>query len=486
MTKQNINFEDSTELYEAYILGACVYCPDIRRQFSGQLCVDSFSKKWVSHFSLPIYSAIYIALEVWRLKELEQTPTTTQNTTIIRPEALRSTLDLVATHYPAIIVEADIDVAVDYYTEILDTCDEWEARIVVGKSYTDWLVERRSKHTLTTYKNAKSENLLKALVDIREESNLSTKSTTMTFLDCESEDDDDIITRMALNVPSGAAHASGFENTINECLGGGFGKGEHVLFVAPSGGGKTVVACQIAANIALQQNTVLLVTTEQHPKELASRVLSNVCGISFDQIKNAGGNYKNYCNAEDYVRLKGSMNLLTPYLYFEDWSKPTGKTIATSLRDLVQKFKREHGDILDMVILDWIGGALGNPDTVDRSELTLIYKNAAAAMTDLAKDFSFAGVSLAQTSNEGAGKKIITEQHISTCRELHHTVTAGFGISAVRLMDTREGRSELSRLKTAGSTEVYDNRQTLNGFKCRKAQGKISSIYRDFAHQRFK
>lgn len=269
---------------------------------------------------------------------------------------------------------------------------------------------------------------------------------------------------------------------FNIALGGGLGKKEHILVCAPTGQGKTVFALQLAAHVAAGgPRHVLFISTEQNHTELEPRIIScqscdtsaGMTPISFDEIKD--GVNKTLANRtlnDDQVNtVKAIQASLRPFLHMVDWKG--GQKSINDLQALVQKAKKVYGQV-DVVILDWIGAALGEGVT-DSDKKRNLYYLAAEKMKNIAAEENVATISMAQTTKDGFNKPMITEEHLAECKSLHWQATAAFGISALR--DKLNEGSE--------SQGTYKDVQWMNAFKSRKSKSIIFKIQRDFDHQRF-
>ena len=255
----------------------------------------------------------------------------------------------------------------------------------------------------------------------------------------------------------------------DDSLDGGFGKGEFTLVIAPSGGGKTTFGCQLAATFGLQGHKVLFITTEQPPSELQPRIVSNVCGIQYKRIR--GGVQQCALSLEERGRYEKICVSLGANLHFADWSKSRSRSIQTDLRAEVERFVAKHGRV-DVVIFDWIGGALGIGLGKDQHALRLAFQDTGDALAAIARELGVVVIGFGQAAiGSTRGKKRIDQDDIAECKSLGRSATNVIGISALRDETDDDGPS-------------YSQFQYLFVSKARKSAGGCRRFRRQFEFQR--
>lgn len=251
---------------------------------------------------------------------------------------------------------------------------------------------------------------------------------------------------------------------------GGFGRGEHALFIAPSGCGKTVMACQLASTWASIGKRGLLISTEQRHDELEPRIVAAQAKIPFRVISD-GIVFDKLTEAQKKKLMEVHRNL-KDRLFIENWQDDTTRSIRTDLEALYKKVSNKAGADLDFIILDWIGGALGDGHS-DPGAKRLVFQDTAKFMADIAVRLNIVTVSFAQATHDAENKQTIKPAHIAECKSLHNNANWAFGITALREDDTSEGPG------------VLKNDQFLSMLKGRKAQIQRVRILRNFEYQRF-
>lgn len=273
---------------------------------------------------------------------------------------------------------------------------------------------------------------------------------------------------------------------LNEVLGGGFGKGEYVLAVLPSGGGKTVLSCQIATELALLNRHVLLISTEQKPEDLMPRIFTSMSYVlaptpddrlKFKDIKDIPMKrlYPSLRPAQQAI-VDRIRKALGPYLHMDKWDSEQGSVGFVEQRLLhYNKLLAEKGEKgIDMLILDWIGS------TIQRGagdNLRFLMLDASDEMFRLAEKHKVACLATCQANDEANGVRLIKAKHIAESKGILRPATAAFGIS------TMEARLEKGEHVDGAST--FSTKQVLNCFKTRKGEAQWRDIIRNFAFQRF-
>jgi replicative DNA helicase len=247
---------------------------------------------------------------------------------------------------------------------------------------------------------------------------------------------------------------------LNESLGGGFRRGEHSMFVVPSGGGKTVMACQILADMASACKNVLFVSTEESLADLWPRVLSSMScctstRIPYQRVKGRP-KFRTYL-PDTLIKLAESiMNQIKHHMLFADW---TGKREAKKnltpknynidmidgeIKKASEKFAKQ-GEKLDIVILDWLGATL--QDGIPANEVRYVYAAAAKKMSEVARAYNVATISMVQATGKGSDKAKLDHNDIAECHSLHHLAVACIGISHLKQKDTGEGSAAMEAFK---------------------------------------
>ena len=266
---------------------------------------------------------------------------------------------------------------------------------------------------------------------------------------------------------------------LSTALGGGFAKGEHTLLAATTGGGKTVMAMQMASSWAIAGHNVIFVTTEQPPNQLMNRAYSNVCNIPHNFFTERD----DICpNTHLPVRVTTDGNWLSAIqtfretirdrLVFFDWSG-TRKTIVTDLAASITKLNRNprYADwVPDILIFDWIGASLERG--VNSDGIRHLYNNVASELKHIAVAQNLCVFSFAQLNKTMAkNKQRCDHTMLNECKSLPDQCANALYISSIQTSN-EEG-------------SPFTRGQFMNVAKSRFGAGDNIKILRDFEYQRF-
>lgn len=460
-------WKESPEMFEKYVLVAINNNKKLWYALSKHLCKNKFGT-WVNEFESTSVYILYRAMFFWR-----EMTSGAEFSPISEGGLLSALVMLTKNERPILSLDKVKDI-VDLHKSITSAIYVDEAITIVKDTWRAWLTNKKTLNVVTDWRRTGGSDpteMLEGAASIKKDISATDNEEDAVFwsMDMLEASSEQIIERMPLS--------SDFKS-MNLNLGGGLGKREHVLVIAPTGGGKTIFACQLAADLALAQRGVLLISTEQHPRELYPRVISNLTykmgtPVMYKIIKDGFDEKAMSMLTSDQIAACKQASKAIPGLEIGNWTG--GKTIAdipAFLSQVEQKLKAK-GFTLDVIILDWIGGALTD-NVADPQKKRLLMMEAADFMKRLALERNIATVSLAQTSAKGIDVHKVTEQHLGECKTMHQQATAAFGISAVRVnSDANE------------DSDSYETRQHCYGFKTRKGKGTYYTIKRNFDYQRF-
>jgi archaellum biogenesis ATPase FlaH len=271
--------------------------------------------------------------------------------------------------------------------------------------------------------------------------------------------------------PNGATIDSGIPAV--DAVTGGFGFGDLVLVIGVTGVGKTVLACQLATTFALGGHPGMLVTTEQAKEELEPRIYSNFCDIPFDRIKD-GVDFEKL-STDQQTAIEGLEARLNGKLEIADWGRERSKSIVHDLQGEVRGFKDQHSAPPQWLILDWIGGALGDVARNKLSETRQRYENAAVNLARIAREENIVLIAFTQASVDAAkNNPRIDASCAAECKTMESSATTVIGIS---------GLEEDLKLVEGGALP-YRARQYLWVSKSDRGTGLIA-VARRFENQRF-
>ncbi len=475
--------KDNPEKYERLFLAYLDKDSLFFNAVSPLLCKSPRKKIPINHFSFPAHYALYKAIESW--KEILNDADLDFNTQLTE-NSLRDILTELSKDMQSGVNESDFDDVVSAYKEV-DSYALSDIVPLVEPTWREWLRERNARVWSKKLAKTNSSDIIEEYKD----SDNAIASASNEDLSCEFYFDIDLKEQTVERINLGSSFRE-----LSRCLGGGLGRKEHVIFAAPTGGGKTVMACQLAGTLARLNNStkeekrsyILYITTEQPPSELIPRIVScvgtyNDVTIPFDLIKD-GGDVRSSLNSSQIERIRELNETIRPYLFFEDWG--VGVNASASVKGMiegtVQKYLKKTKGRLNVVILDWLGAALG--ENIENSDSRRSrYIEAADCMARVAKTYNLACVSLVQTSVDAVKnrKAPIGPEDLAECKTVHYQATAAFGISAITPAKQKDDNDKDENTASAS----YLTEQWINCFKSRKSQGTCWGVTREFQYQRF-
>ena len=401
-------------------------------------------------------------------------------------EALRSVLEMAADKGDLCTVDEIPEVVALYsvYYNDATTAAGWFSSAKMAFPF--WLSMSRSKHVST----GSVDFTLDELIESAEKQSDSVSTTS----------DDDIVLygkHVRAVKPKNSISLSGFPILSSKI--GNFRYGNGYLFQAPSGGGKTVMACQLVHEFVSQGLKGVLITTEQGFDELEPRFISMACSIN---IKHPGleqgvdPDLLQLDKADPSIntRFREWENIAKEMFVVYPWEGDNSQSIHTDLEATIRKTTKLLGQAPQFVILDWIGGALGSD--VNPEFLRVAYQKAANAFAASAKKHKFIGCAFAQT----VGSKHLFKLDASTlgeCKTMHIKYCSLIGITAIENLDKVGEEKEtinaagkkVTQTNTKNSKTVkdmYRNEQFFDISKARFGKPGRIAIIREFEFQRFR
>lgn len=475
--------QEHPEAYEQYMLVAFDSDEEFYRLVLPFLCVDNSSvyKPNTNNFESAVHYGLFLALKEWHQKIEEGGQPFTQ----INEAGLRTSLWILAHSPRPVVTDDNIDAYMHLWQQLKATITLADANATVMPTWKDWLISQKSKHfAKNTLRTDGQDAAARTKAHDQEISEIQ---------NAEAEDYFDTLKSMLAAEDEGNKEhfpmTPSVWSQLNESLGGGFCRGDHTLFVVPSGGGKTVMACQIMVEMAYSGKNVLFISTEESLGALWPRMLSSMSygtptRIPYKRVKGKP-KFSRYL-PERLVRLANEIvDRVDEHMYFADWTgtkeakkKMTPKNynidmIDGEIKRACAKFAK-RGETLDLVILDWLGATLGNG--VPSNELRHVYAEAAKRMRDVARVYGVATISMVQATGKGSDKAKIDHNDIAECHSLHQLAAAGIGISHLAQKNAGDDNS---------TSKAYKEVQCFNVFKSRHGEPITFWMRENFDFMRF-
>lgn len=448
--------------FERAIIARVLEEPEKSGTFLTMLCGAPIEGNLLHEFSSRHRNLIFLCLKSWN--DIVSNPSTLKEITWDLMSVLYKEQVVKFPHLGSTIEEAQIK-------------QEWEAiksapeemKIICQQSaiFTFWLSRRRMQLLMQTA----GKNPTKKLLDQMQQA----VSTASSASNDHEKRKFDLIDFSELDVTSASSLKlmSTGEPELDRILDGGFYHGGAYMFLAPTGGGKTVVASQMALNAAgLSAKNVLFITTEDKPKVLKMRMCSNWCDIPYDHIIKKGRVDLEDLRPTQRNRYTSLMEILSNKIDFVDWSS---SALATrDLPILLDKYAQAKGYNPEFVVFDWIGGA------TDKSNLNffrLQYQQQADYLAEFADTSQSVVFFTAQASPSAYKNKIVSGEDAAENKTLQARCFGTLGLSALKRRDLGDESSVQN---------TYEERQYISATKLRHGSGGTRAVMRDFRFQRLK
>lgn len=209
--------------------------------------------------------------------------------------------------------------------------------------------------------------------------------------------DDDVIER----IPTGM-------EMLDTCLGGGLGRTEMGVVVAPPGRGKTTTLVSIGGAAIENGYNVLHVSLENNDKQILRNYDLRLLKKDMDYIRDNVD--KSIAAMFNIKRYRHGKVIVKKY--------PTKSVTVTTIRNLLDQLKMVKGFIPDVLIVDY--GAILKPSinySEKRTSIEGIYEDLRA----IADDYNLALWTAAQGNRGALSKKIVTMADLAECFAIGNT-----------------------------------------------------------------
>ena len=457
-----------TDWFEETVLSSIIYDPSFYSRIANVLCINPENQKYIGEFHKDLDNEIYRAVDEYYRHLGGANP---------KPIHVRFAIALLEgmANKGEIIDVDEVEMAMERLAEVRKAYVGPSSISIASGGFAHWLTKVRTVRIMqegTATDNWSSAELL-------------TRVQTVSGVIKRTEDKQTVfkfgegLAQVQVDVQR---YSTGLHR-FDQAMGGGLARKESTLFVAPPSAGKTILGLQLGFTLAMDSKLkVLYITTEQPHDELELRILSNFCSIRFELIKDGFSKERmtTKSQVECYTRL---MDELPDRMSIKDWKEDRSKSVLTDLDSEIKRFQDDNGG-LDVIILDWIGGALGQNLLNDPGAIRHVYQLTADRVSDIAGDTDLVGkrgvvsIAFAQAHPSlSVNKKMVDASCISECKSMHRNYTNGAGITA--LLD-----QAFIDAGDSGGNPIYSKIQNFYGFKGRKAVGGCSPFRREYQYQR--
>ena len=444
------------EWFALQILGCLINSPAFYETVKGQLCVDQKTREFAADFRDHLDNAVFRIIQDYYALALGTDRET------ISEEFARGLLQSLAMEYkpgaPMLLGPEMVNEALMRFNAARKVRPD-EALPLMTTGFNYWLKKHRVFRTIRTMTSLNSwhpSDLVEALRDGTNAVDAIAGEDTAKPFGAGLDDVGDDIPRVSTGL-----------RCLDNPLGGGLARGEFSLFIAGTGVGKTVMATQLAAHFATMGLRGLLITTEERRKDLELRMVSNRANIPYKRIQARFD--PALLQPIELERYRAVRLALDNHLTIVEWLGDRSRSVGQNLESEVRK-----AGAIDFVILDWIGGALGET----KPELVrLAYQAAADKLADIARAHNLICIGLAQAHpTQSRNKAKVDSTMLCECKTMGQRATNIIGISGLEQIVEDGCESE----------RIYQDRQFFFISKCRKSKGGLKPFIRDFDYQRLR
>jgi hypothetical protein len=137
--------------------------------------------------------------------------------------------------------------------------------------------------------------------------------------------------------------------TFNRVTNGGVERKTLNCAMASTGGGKSLLMCDFAANYALQGYNVLYITLEMAEEKISQRIDANLLNISMSEFKSLKNSISKTEFADKVSKLKTSTTGRIKIKEYPNFGAHVG-----NFRYLLREYKTKHNFIPDILIVDYM------------------------------------------------------------------------------------------------------------------------------------
>ena len=252
-------------------------------------------------------------------------------------------------------------------------------------------------------------------------------------------------------------------------------KGDAWLVFALPGGGKTNLACQTMSFSAAEGRQVMYVSTEVDKATIMLRGCAAKEETSYSALKTLIGSGPDGTSNHPQAKVFDAWcERVDPYLAIMDYREITGVDYREKYQRMLDAFYKARGQAPDLVIWDWIGGALdsGYSDSWQKREA---YNGVAMMMVRSADELQNQTMVLAQAAKETKNKSNLHESDTQDSKSLCDGMEGVAGITGI----------QESGDMTTTDRAVYKDQQQLVVCKCRDEEARSISVIRRFDMARF-
>ena len=223
---------------------------------------------------------------------------------------------------------------------------------------------------------------------------------------------------------------------FNKTTKGGFVTKSTVMFLAPTGVGKSLVLCHFASSFLMQGKNVLYITMEMSEEKIAERIDANLLDIPINELEIV--DRTGYMNRINRLKTKSVGKLIVK-------EYPARSAHSGHFRHLIQELKLKKKFVPDVIMVDYVG--ICASATAAKGANSHDYQQAVAEeLRGLATEFNCRVFSAAQINREGTKASDFESTDIAGSWGVPATADYMYGLVVTEELAKR-GQIKIKRLK---------------------------------------
>lgn len=228
---------------------------------------------------------------------------------------------------------------------------------------------------------------------------------------------------------------------IDDILGGGIARKEVVVFLANSGGGKSLMLANLAIQYLHQGLSVVYISLELSEEMIAQRL-----DVMFTGIPTVSAQQKYHDIAASLEAISHDMERLVIK------RMPADTTNANHIRSYLKEYELKYGRVPDVLIVDYLD-LLGSIQRVSADAVWEKDKRASQELREITHDYNLIGLTASQMNRGAVDATEYTQAHIAGGISKINTVDV---VAAINLSPHMKAQGEIGIqfLKTRSSDGV--------------------------------
>lgn len=253
---------------------------------------------------------------------------------------------------------------------------------------------------------------------------------------------------------------------MNKITKGGLPRKSMTVFLATTGGGKSLFKCHMAAQHLLFGRNVLYITMELAEEEVARRIDANIMDITLDEVKDLTLNTME-------KKISRFKDKTTGKLIIKEY--PTGSAHAGHFRHLLNELRLKKNFTPDIIFVDYLNiCASSRVKGVAAANSYTLVKSIAEEIRGLAMEFNVAVVTSSQFNRSGYDNSDVDLTNTSECIYVDEKVVKSSG-EVIRISDLKPADVIQTNDGTKVVTMVH-HPKTKKCYKITLASGKSITV----------